>query len=476
MTKNLKFIGLALLMLAAILFITACTNSEKYVTFCTLGGNEIGAIKISDNNQISVIPENPLRDDNATFEGWYTNLSYDEKVDFTTKSFSGNTVLYAKWDKVYLFTLVYNRQGFSGQYKGGVLDFFIPAGSYNVTMMDSSTAKGGNVMVCDSNNYSATDGYSITQNVYFPRGATKEIIISSDNCVEITVNSVFMFERSDVNEKFLDTTYSEPAPINEDPNDFLLIFLISLLIFIGLVSAFMAYVLTKNKNNNTRSDSITFSNNDYSTSPGATATQKTECFLKYHKFNLSKAIKYEQAIFNSNKYSAIYIDNENRKWAIGTKKSVCSNIYNFSDLISFEVYQNGDSKVEGRVGSALIGGVFFGLAGAIAGSAGGKNIIKTCSSLRIRIRINDLNNPELVINLIKTEIGTNSSVYKSALELAKNICSNIEYMMNSEIMHNAKRNIAEEIRQYKSLFDEGIITQEEFETKKNQLLNNKHST
>ena len=74
----------------------------------------------------------------------------------------------------------------------------------------------------------------------------------------------------------------------------------------------------------------------------------------------------------------LLVDNANKKFVLQKGKSF-SKAYNFSDLINYEVYENGLSKVKGTAGKALIGGAFFGLGGLIVGSSMSKNIKEKCN-------------------------------------------------------------------------------------------------
>ena len=71
--------------------------------------------------------------------------------------------------------------------------------------------------------------------------------------------------------------------------------------------------------------------------------------------------------------------------------------------------------------------------------------------------------------------------YSAANEYAQSLCMDIKKAMN-EYRENAEKeeadstnqiqlSVADEIKKFKELLDDGVITQEEFETKKTQLLN-----
>ena len=110
-----------------------------------------------------------------------------------------------------------------------------------------------------------------------------------------------------------------------------------------------------------------------------------------------------------------------------------SKVYGFDKILSYEIYENGDSVVKGGAGKALIGGVFFGLTGAVIGSSMKRNIVNYCSSLSLFIKMNDIDNPVLEIPFINSQVSKNSSTYKNCLNSAKKVCGYLEYMMNNKI-------------------------------------------
>ena len=58
-------------------------------------------------------------------------------------------------------------------------------------------------------------------------------------------------------------------------------------------------------------------------------------------------------------------------WRIPDGKS--RRIYNYSDIVSFELLEDGENITKGGICMAVAGGVLFGNAGAIVGGAAGKN-------------------------------------------------------------------------------------------------------
>ena len=158
-------------------------------------------------------------------------------------------------------------------------------------------------------------------------------------------------------------------------------------------------------------------------------TKSNEIKLKNSGFQFTKLCKFY--VYSSEMYSALYIDDKNKKWAICFYNSNQYQIYHYSDLIAFELFENGYSKVQGRVGSVLIGDTFFGFAGAIAGASRAKKINEICSSLQIRITVNDIYCPELIIELISTTVNKDTTTYREMISLAKSLISHLNYISSN---------------------------------------------
>ena len=177
----------------------------------------------------------------------------------------------------------------------------------------------------------------------------------------------------------------------------------------------------------------------------------------------------------------LLIDNQNKKFNY-QKGKVYSKSYSFSDIINYEVYENGKSQVEGRAGSALIGGAFFGLGGLIVGSSMSRNINEKCNQLKLIIRLNDFNYPQIVITYVDNVDWDKSGwVYRNMKENIQAVCSMLEYMLNEKTLEQSssvkqeekpieQKSAKEQLQELKEMLDDGLITQEDFEQKKKQIL------
>lgn len=191
---------------------------------------------------------------------------------------------------------------------------------------------------------------------------------------------------------------------------------------------------------------------------------------KSEEFNITKRIG-----------NYFYIDEEKKQWVI-PKGSISGNIknakiYNYSDIISYELLEDGSAVTKGGVGRAIAGGILFGGIGAIVGGTTGKKKTKNiCNRLQIKITVNSSDKATEYINLINTETKKDGIIYKTSYAMAQEILSVLEIICNSSVninetqQHTKTNSVADEILKFKELLDCGAITQEEFEKKKKELL------
>ncbi len=167
------------------------------------------------------------------------------------------------------------------------------------------------------------------------------------------------------------------------------------------------------------------------------------------------------------------LDENNRLWKVPC--FLPNLVFSYDDIISYELLQNGTAITKGGLGSTLAGGMLFGGVGAIVGSnIGNKKTKQEINEYRIKIVTKNICYPEIYINLLTTgKVKSNSILYKACTDNAQHILSLLTIMTNasSNNRETLAVDVPNEIKKYKNLLDEGIITQEEFDTKKTQLLN-----
>ncbi len=169
------------------------------------------------------------------------------------------------------------------------------------------------------------------------------------------------------------------------------------------------------------------------------------------------------------------IDEKQRLWCIqdmfGLHKS---KIYHFEDILAYELLEDGNMQTKGGLGSAVAGGIAFGSVGALVGATvGKKTTTMDCNTMRIKIALNNLNSPVEYVNLLQMKVSKKSAAYKKAYQQAQEILSVLDVLTAKKQVVSEKNtldSVADEIVKFKHLMDAGVITQEEFDTKKKQLL------
>ena len=178
---------------------------------------------------------------------------------------------------------------------------------------------------------------------------------------------------------------------------------------------------------------------------------------------------------------SLLVDDTNQEWAVIIARSGWTAVFDYSDLIAYEIVEDGDVIVQGRVGSAIVGGILFGGLGAIAGASRSKKVKKTCSSMYVKIVVNSLKTPQIHIPLITSETETNSYNYSIATKKAQEFAAVLsiiksraeqekEPAASASEEKTAQTDFSDQIEKYYSLMERGIITKDEFEQKKKQLL------
>lgn len=174
--------------------------------------------------------------------------------------------------------------------------------------------------------------------------------------------------------------------------------------------------------------------------------------------------------------SFLSFDDNSRKFAIytGGLFSSISKIVNYDDLIDVNIIQDNESLITGGLASSLVGGVMLGGAGLIAGAVIGKKNKIYCENLSIKLTINNNSSPCEIIELIPIKVKTDSSIYKEMCQIAEEAISKFKVILtqNSKgsAIYDNEKDIPNLIKQYKELYDQGLITEEEYNEKKKRLL------
>lgn len=187
-------------------------------------------------------------------------------------------------------------------------------------------------------------------------------------------------------------------------------------------------------------------------------------------------VKYFKA---SAKYGVIEIDEPKRLFKISF------NYYRFDELNTYELLENGSAVISGGlgVGRAIVGGVLLGGVGAVLGGVTKKRKqTNFVDSLKILVTFKNRKPVSTTIDFIKKKQEKDKK-YEQILAKAQETLSGFDYIVNilesdshEELVgtiagNNSTTSVTDELRKFKELADEGIITTEEFEAKKKELLN-----
>lgn len=211
------------------------------------------------------------------------------------------------------------------------------------------------------------------------------------------------------------------------------------------------------------------------------------CFIKSQK-KLDKQLAEQERMENiefditQNVDNYLYLDENRKKICLPmgfVKKKIDPNrIFNYADILNYELLEDGNSVSKGGVGRAVVGGALFGGVGAIVGGSTGQKQKQTCTKLQIKITTNNIKHPVEYIDFIIMETRKDNIIYKNAFDSAQKVLSTLDIIFNpkTKIVKEEKnvasnsKSLAEQIREYKELLDDGIISKEEFEEKKKELL------
>ncbi len=168
--------------------------------------------------------------------------------------------------------------------------------------------------------------------------------------------------------------------------------------------------------------------------------------------------------------SHYYLSVEQRKILIDKTLLSDPRYVNADEIVSYRINEKGhDEHKHHTIARAVTGGILAGGVGAIIGGTTGGKTNEFIDHLGIIINLIDGSNFEVPV--LRTQTKSNSYVAKSSYSELKSIISILDaWKAQKADTLETNDDVPAEIRKYKSLADEGIITSEEFETKKKQLL------
>lgn len=150
-------------------------------------------------------------------------------------------------------------------------------------------------------------------------------------------------------------------------------------------------------------------------------------------------------------------------------------IFKRSDIRSFEVIKDGEKSEKFGLGGAAVGGLILGPIGLL----GGFLLKKKKNDINdLRVRIYTSGDQAIYdIVLINSKIKANSMIAKTAnlslqqiVEFLQKVIMELEEETKEQVPQTSTISIADELLKLKSLLDDGIVTQDEFDVQKSKLL------
>lgn len=172
------------------------------------------------------------------------------------------------------------------------------------------------------------------------------------------------------------------------------------------------------------------------------------------------------------KVGDMYFDDNHGKLFI--KKSFTMNrsqaVYNYDELISYTpIFEGGKIKKHHGITRAIVGGVLAGPVGAVVGAGTGGKEFDTIKRLGFILHLTDNRSQNYMLMI--SESKSDSFLTKSAMEDYNNIAAKLDQIISSNTQEpTSVGSNADELRKFKGLRDDGIISQAEFDEKKKELL------
>lgn len=147
-------------------------------------------------------------------------------------------------------------------------------------------------------------------------------------------------------------------------------------------------------------------------------------------------------------------------------------VYDYSEIISYTpIFQGGKIKKHHGITRAITGGLIAGPIGALIGAGTGGKEFESIKQLGFMVHLSE--NRTVKQMFIESETKIDSLVGKTFIDFYNQLLAKFDQIIasNQQLNFNSPTDKTDDIRYYKQLLDDGIITQTEFEMKKKELLN-----
>ncbi|MDD2724342.1 MAG: SHOCT domain-containing protein [Methylovulum sp.] len=159
-------------------------------------------------------------------------------------------------------------------------------------------------------------------------------------------------------------------------------------------------------------------------------------------------------------------------------------VISYEDILSSELYKDGEIILKtvrsSQISGAVVGGLLLGGVGTVIGGLSGNKIQKNnTQTIILRVVVNDPTDPLLDVYFLNYEIDNNSEYYKLLLEDARQWQARMDILIKRAEREDAalRRNetssvsLPDELRKLAELKNNGVLTDEEFNTLKEKILN-----
>ena len=151
------------------------------------------------------------------------------------------------------------------------------------------------------------------------------------------------------------------------------------------------------------------------------------------------------------------------------RREIYSDLIEYDNILDYELLEDGAMVADGR--TVAKGAILFGTAGAVIANSIQSSV---CTNLQLKVTLKDSEKPVVILDIITEQTDKSSEKYKALYKAAQITISKIQQILstrnNNPIPATTTTSNADEIRKYKGLLDDGIITEEEFNAKKKELL------
>jgi hypothetical protein len=147
---------------------------------------------------------------------------------------------------------------------------------------------------------------------------------------------------------------------------------------------------------------------------------------------------------------------------------------NFSDINSYEVICDEMTINEDMLQNTASGKYVAGGTGALIGALSSLNNGDYITNLQIKLNVNNMENPCVYVNYITRKTEKSSKMAKDLINLCNQDLARLEIIMKKEetppVPQTNQMDAIEAVKKLKELLDMGILSQEEFDKKKKELL------